>query len=92
MEHIKNMNDNELKILTFLAEHFEEDENCYYFRGISEETSLDIKTVRRACRSLARKGYTECIHGLFNEDGEVAGSGYCATRLGVEFIKKFCDR
>jgi hypothetical protein len=80
------LNENELKVLTLLAESFENEQNCYYFRGISSHTGLDIKTTRRICRSLARDGLAECLHGLFNDDGEVAGSGYCATQQGYNFI------
>jgi len=77
------MNDNELKVLTFLAE---DDEMCFPFKAI--KVGLDVKAVRRACRSLARKGLTECIHGLFDDDGFVAGSGYACTREGKELLNK----
>jgi len=50
------------------------------FADISSRTGLERKIVRRACRALARKGLAAYGRGLFNDDGEVAGSGYTATR------------
>lgn len=54
------------------------------FDPICRETGLDRKIVRRACRSLARKGLAEFARGLWNEDGEPGGSGYGATKAGKE--------
>jgi len=48
------------------------------FDDISANTGLDRRTVRRACRSLTRKGLAEYGRGLWTEDGEPAGSGYRA--------------
>jgi hypothetical protein len=77
------LNDNELNVLRFLAE---DTDLCFPFRSI--DIGLDTKTIRRACRSLARKGLTECIHGLFDDDGEVAGSGYHCTWEGEKYINE----
>ena len=49
------------------------------FASISRDTHLPRRIVRRACRSLARKGLAEYGRGLFTEDGAMAGSGYAAT-------------
>lgn len=72
----------ERKVLAVLAQHYSSDMNCLYFRYIASETGLEVKQVRRSVRSLARKGLAEYVKGLFNNDGEVAGSGYCCTREG----------
>lgn len=57
---------------------------CYLgFKGIGRRTRLSRKLIRRACRSLRRKGLAEYGRGLWTEDGEVAGSGYAATRAGA---------
>ena len=86
------LNDTEKRVLRALAEEWNEEMNCYYFRTIattvneSGNPKVDLKIVRRACRSLRRKGLAEYQRGLFNDDGEVAGSGYCATRAGAELI------
>ena len=44
--------------------------------------------VRRACRSLWRKGLASYHRGLQTEDGEMAGAGYCITREGYDFLLK----
>lgn len=80
------INDNERKILERLIE----DEECaYYFKSLTGD-GMDIKAVRGACRSLARKGLAEYHRGLFNDDGMAAGSGYGITAEGMAFIQP-CD-
>lgn len=55
-----------------------------FMRAIGRHTKLTKAQVRRAVRSLARKGYAEYIRGLFNEDdGLLAGSGYGLTAAGI---------
>lgn len=54
------------------------------FRALARRTRLSIRVVRRACRSLARKGLAQYARGLTTEDGEMAGAGYAATDLGRE--------
>lgn len=63
---------------------FDAEEFFRGFRSFSAETGLDRSQVRLACRSLARKGLARYQRGLFNDDGECAGSGYGITREGVE--------
>jgi hypothetical protein len=78
------INDNERKVLEHLAS---DDECSFYFRSIVDTArGLDLKTVRRCCRSLARKGLAEFHRGLFDEDGMVAGSGYAITQDGKRFL------
>lgn len=80
----------ELACLRILAERYDDDEgNCYYFRSIAKETKLEIPLVRKAVRSLARKGLAEYMRGLFDQDGMVAGSGYSCTAAGAEVVKEF---
>jgi DNA-binding IclR family transcriptional regulator len=43
-------------------------------------TGLTRPVVRRACRSLARKGFASFHRGCWTEDGRPAGSGYAAAR------------
>jgi len=91
MTNIK-INDNEKKVLTHLVEMVEED-YATYFKNIASHTGLDIKVVRRACRSLARKGLAVFMRGLFDDDGMVAGSGYGSTKAGRRLINpcKSCE-
>lgn len=83
-----SLNGNETKVLEALvAQTRPEGEMCVAFAYLMGETNLDRPTVRRACRSLARKGLAEFYRGLTNDDGEMAGSGYCASRAGVDLIE-----
>ncbi len=83
---MKKINDNERKVLEVISVGW--DELYYNFAYISKETGLDVKSVRRACRSLKRKGYADFKKGLMNDDGMVAGSGYGATHEGALLINR----
>jgi len=86
MENI-NLNENENKVLTALENlTLPDGELCITFDYISDEADLDRKEVRKACRSLARKGLAGYYRGLMTEDGEVAGSGYSITYAGRDFV------
>lgn len=76
------INTSEAKVLAVLAA-ISGDFGCFSFRPIMRRTRLNRAAVRRACRSLARKGLARFHRGLWTEDGEPAGSGYCATEQGV---------
>lgn len=43
--------------------------------------------IRLSCRYLKRKGYADFESGLWYDDGEMAGSGYGATKAGQEFLE-----
>lgn len=63
-------------------------EMCTYFRIIANDTGIPENQVRRIIRHLARKGHAEYVRGLFWEDtGQIAGSGYCVTKAGLEALK-----
>lgn len=76
------INDNEKKVLIHLLTIYGGEFDCTFFKYIAKATKLSIKQVRRACRSLKKKGLTDYVVGLFNDNGEIVGSGYCATELG----------
>lgn len=78
------MNDIERKVLAFLADNGSEYFGYSGFAPIVADTRLDRKQVRRACRSLARKGLAQFGSALWTEDGEPAGSGYCITTAGIK--------
>ncbi len=82
------ISENQRKVLEVLVEHFDDDMgNCLYIRTIAEEARLEHRLARLAVRALARKGFARYERGLFDEDGKVAGSGYCATYAGAYEIK-----
>lgn len=59
-------------------------EMCVPFATLSGEPkdSAETKEVRRVVRQLARKGLAEFHRGLFTEDGDMCGSGYCISDKG----------
>ena len=63
---------------TVLLELVTSGEGYQCFASLMVGTKLDRRTVRRCCRSLARKGLAEFGKGLWSEDGEPRGSGYRA--------------
>lgn len=87
MSETPNLNPHERKVLKFLAENFAWGESGVFpFAPICKATRLDRKSVRRACRSLARKQLAEFYRGLWFEDGGPAGAGYSATKAGAELF------
>ena len=95
MNGFSKINDKERKVLEFLVNGSDpcegvEEGMCFFFKGISKHTKLHIPAVRRACRSLLRKGLTEFHRGLMDDEGKEAGSGYCATYMGQALISH-CD-
>lgn len=58
-----------------------------YFRAVVEDTGFTLDQVRRSVRACARKGLTEHVRGLFDEDGRVAGSGYGLTPAGISYSR-----
>src|SRR5690606_11172662 len=86
MSGLPRLNENESAVLAVLVEHGGEDSDFGFlgFAGIACDLPIDRKVIRRACRSLARKGLARYARGLWTEDGTPAGSGYTATRAGVK--------
>jgi hypothetical protein len=83
------MNEHHKKVLTALADSYSSYEDfCYSnFAGLSSETGLDRKQVRKSCRFLMRKGLAQFGRGLWTDDGEPAGSGYAATKAGAALVE-----
>jgi len=83
------LNDTELKVLTLLVSggYVFDEPGFLHFRDIAKGTKLERKAVRRACHSLARKGFARYQSGLFTEDGDLYGAGYAATQAGIAFIE-----
>lgn len=86
------VSENEIKCLAVLVNYYHCDGNCTYFRHIANVNNMDEKKVRRYVRSLARKGLAEYTRGLFDSDGMVAGSGYCATQAGWDWYTENIDK
>lgn len=85
------MNAAETKVLRFLAEQ-DRDYGVCPFSSITFATRLNRATVRRACRSLCRKGLTQFYRGCSDDDGRFTGSGYCSTDHGRDEAQKLPAR
>ncbi len=88
METETKISEREEKCLEVLAGIYGNDADCMYMKYIAKELGLEYRQVKRAVRSLARKGLAEYVRGLFDDDGMVAGSGYRATEKGWNLIDK----
>ena len=85
---VTKVSEREQAVLNILANHYENDEaNCLYMSYIANELKLEISQVRRAVRSLARKGLAILERGLMDYDGYLQGGGYRSTSGGYELIK-----
>ena len=56
------------------------------FAGISCRSGVPQHLTRRVTRALARKGMVQFARGLWDEDGEMRGSGYGLTKCGHDWI------
>lgn len=71
----------EVKVLAVLASS-SEDFGYWSFKRIGRYARLRRTIIRRACRSLTRKGLAQYGRGLWFESGGPAGSGYAVTTEG----------
>ena len=86
------INDDERKVLAVLADARADSgtllqelcRHCVVWIGPQAHPQL--------ARSLSRKGLAEYGRGLWNDDGEVAGSGYCCTKQGAAFLAEQLSR
>lgn len=81
------LNADEKKVLRALVRGYWQEASYMHFAHISRRTRLKRKAVRRACRSLARKGLAEYARGLFTCDGDPYGAGYAATSAGLDYFE-----
>lgn len=79
-----------VRVLSALAENTRPyGEYCAHFKTICRESGIDdVRMVRRITRHLARKGFAEYHRGLWTDEGEVAGAGYCITPCGYSALSK----
>jgi hypothetical protein len=77
------MSPNQTLALKALGECYSEDYGYMSFAMIHHRSGLPRDLVRRTVRALARKGLAEFSSGLWNDNGEPAGSGYKITAAGL---------
>lgn len=81
----KPLTTSEAKVLECLRDRSaDEGANCLPSGFIASLTDLSLLQARRAVKSLQRRGYAELIRGIFNDEGQICGSGYCCTKAGGE--------
>lgn len=81
------LNPKHLKVLRTLYNVGGDAFNYLNFSEIALKTDINRSEARRYARALLRKGLAKYSHGLFHEDGTVAGSGYCITIKGCIVVK-----
>jgi hypothetical protein len=68
-------------------------EHCVPFKVIQGSLAVvgehwEIKEIRRVVRHLKRKGMAEFHCGLWTDEGEVAGAGYCISKAGQAWLEQ----
>lgn len=84
------VSEREHKALEALFETYcnSEEGACIYSRTIASRSGLKENEARNAVRALVRKGLAEYHRGLFDDEGMVAGSGFCLSKEGAELMEK----
>lgn len=81
------LTENEKKVLEVFMEVTDTwGEVCLNVKGIISRTSLEEKEVRNCCRKLNQYKLIEYLRGLMDDDGKVAGAGYCITGEGKKYM------
>lgn len=69
-------------------------EMCVPFKAIQGSLAVvgqkwEIKEIRRVVRHLRRKGMAEFYCGLWTDEGQVAGAGYCISKAGQAWLAQY---
>ncbi|MES2753823.1 MAG: hypothetical protein V4659_04085 [Pseudomonadota bacterium] len=59
---------------------------CLNLRGLHNQTALPKEVCRGVIRGLIDDQLAECRTGLWTDDGEPAGAGYCITGKGARLV------
>ncbi len=78
----------EVRVLKALDDSGWSDPTYWTIAQVAEASDIPWEYCRVALRSLTNQGLAQYSRGLFNEDGEVWGSGYSITRLGIEALTR----
>jgi len=89
IEAVLKISEREKKALSALYETYfsSEEGSCVYSRTVAERSGMEVNQSRNALRSLVRKGLAEYHRGLFDDDGFVAGSGFCVSPAGAKLAE-----
>ncbi len=86
MSRLLDANKELLDILGVLFEAYQR-EVCYPYQVICDDTKLDLVEVKRLIKLLKMLGYVDYVRGLMDDDGMVAGSGFCINREKADEVE-----
>lgn len=72
-----------------LAELSSTEEHCLNYAWLEGVNGLDRKGLQPVIKRLKELGFIEFWRGLMTEDGEVAGSGWCRSRAGNDYVEEW---
>lgn len=81
----KLLNENEEAVLAELSGTEEYCINYAYLNGLKGMTRKELEPIIKHLKEL---DFIEFWRGLMTEDGEVAGSGWCRSRKGNEYVEE----
>lgn len=58
------------------------------FKAVSEDSGVELHRIRRAVRSIARKGLLQFSKGLWTDEGQLCGAGYGLTEAGKKYLNR----
>lgn len=64
------------------------EEYCIDYKGLEYSTHLERTELQKIIKHLKELSYINFWRGLMTEDGEVAGSGWCRSRTGNEYVEE----
>lgn len=65
-----------------------DEELCMGYKGLTAFLGVSRPYLEPAIKHLKELGYLEFWKGLTTDDGEVAGSGWCRSRLGNQYVEE----
>lgn len=86
MSELQRLTPNQHTIMSYLDEELEEG-YLASFQDMAGVTHLTTSTAKRAVRQLAKLGLTRCATAHREDSGKFAGSGYCLTQEGRNWLK-----
>lgn len=81
----ERLSDHENDVLMAMSSN---EEHCIAYSNLEYDTHCKRPELQKIIKRLKELDYIEFWRGLMTEDGEVAGSGWCRSRLGNEYVEE----
>lgn len=81
----KGLTDQENDVLIAMSSS---EEHCVAYSNLEYGTNLKRKELEPIIKHLKELGYITFWRGLMTDEGEVAGSGWCRSRAGNDYIEE----